>query len=147
MANALHESEIPAFVDSMKDLLQLHRREIERSQVEYKLQDDYKNYGNQWFALTADQGLKHLDKFMSATITEPVTEMSVESSVTSTNCPLNVLSLPTHFAANMWNKTQKLSSSDDGMVQCHGDSSCRMVKSESSKRPHCESWKTRWLPL
>lgn len=135
-------SELPAFVDSMKNLLQLQRKEIERSviaQGEYKLQDDYKKYSVQstkWFTLTADQRLKHLDKFMSATITEPVTEMSVESSVTSTSCPLNVLSVPTHFAANMWNKAQKLSSSDDGMVQCPGDSSSWMVKSESSKRPH-----------
>ena len=93
-------SELPTFVDNMKDLLQQQRKEIERSiiaQGEYKLQDDYKKYGVQsakWFTLTADQRSRCVDKFMSATMLEPTTEFSANSSgiQTNTSCPLNVLS-------------------------------------------------------
>ena len=66
---------------------------------------------------------------------EPMSESS-KSSGTNTSCPLNVLSLPNHFVVNMWKKAQTLSSSDDAMVQCPGDSSSWMVKSESRERPH-----------
>ena len=137
-------SELPTFVDNMKDLLQQQRKEIERSiiaQGEYRLQGDYKKYGVQsakWFTLTADQRSRYIDKFLSATMLEPASELSANSSGirTDTSCPLNVLSLPNHFATSMWKKAQTLSSSDDGMVKCPGDSSSWMVKSESNKRPH-----------
>ena len=63
-------------------------------------------------------------------------ESSAKLSEADTSCPLNVLSLLSHITINMWNKAQKLSTSDNGMVQCPGDSSSWIVKSESNKRPH-----------
>ena len=75
-----------------------------------------------WFTMTADQRSKHVDKFMTAAVLEPISE-SMKSSETDTSCLLNVLSLPNYFAIGMWNKAQNLSNSDDEMVQCPGDSS------------------------
>ena len=134
-------SELPTFVDNMKDLLQQQRKEVERSiiaQGEYKLQENYTKYGVQsvkWFTMTSDQRAKHIDKFMNAALLEPECESS-KSSESNTSCPLSVLSLPSHFAVNMWRKAQTLSSSDDAMVLCPGNTSSWMVKSESSDRPH-----------
>ena len=72
---------------------------------------------------------------MTAAVSEPISELA-KSSETDASCPLNALSLPNHFAIGMWNKAQNLSNTDDEMVQCPGDSSSWMVKSESNKRPH-----------
>ena len=107
-------SELPTFVDNIKDLLQQQSNEIERSIIargEYKLQDDYKKYGVQsakWFTWTADQRSRCIDKFMLATMLEPTTELSANSLGINTNCPLNVPSLPNHFATGMWNKARTL---------------------------------------
>ena len=127
--HAYYASELPTFVDNMKDLLQQQRKEVERSiiaQGEYKLQENYTKYGVQsakWFTMTSDQRAKHIDKFMNAALLEPECESS-KSSESNTSCPLSVLS---HFAVNMWRKAQTLSSSDDAMVLCPGNTSSWMV--------------------
>ena len=135
-------SELPKFVDSMKDLFQQQRKEIERAvldQGEYRLRSEYQSYGVQcakWFTLTADQRSKRLDKFMKADLSVPNLMSSVKPSTSEYSCPLNQLSLPGHFSTDVWNKANRLSQSSDGMVQCPGDKSSWLVKSESSNRPH-----------
>ena len=63
------------------------------------------------FTLTADQKLKHVDKFMSSNLLEPVPESLAKLLGADMSWPLNALSLPSHFTINMWNKAQKFSSS------------------------------------
>ena len=139
---AYKASALPNFVDNMKDLFRQQKLEIERAMIgqgEYRLQTDYESYCihfTKWFTLSQDQRSKRVEKFMKADIlSHSVCSSSVESG--SEPCsPLQELSLPTHFASSMWNKANRLCNSEDGMVQCPGDHSSWMVKSDSNKRPH-----------
>ena len=139
---AYKASALPKFVDNMKDLFRQQRQEIERAMIgqgEYRLQTSYESYcihTTKWFTLTQDQRSKRVDKFMKADI---LSHSSCSSSLESSSeacSPLQELSLPSHFASSMWNKAQRLCNSDDGMVQCPGDHSSWMVKSDSNTRPH-----------
>ena len=140
-------SDLPKFVDHMKDLLQEQRNEVQRSvisQGEYHLEEEFKSYAidqAKWFTLD-DQRKRRVDKFMKAEL-PMITAKSPDSShqgsssnVLMSSLPLDQLALPRHFSRSLWSKAQALSTDMNGMVNCPGDHTSWMVKSESGPRPH-----------
>ena len=148
-------SDLPKFVDHVKDLLQEQRNEVQRSvinQGEYRMQEEFKSFAvdqAKWFTLNDEQRKRRVDKFMKvelSVISAKSPKSSLEgfsSIVSSLDCsssnvssPPDQLALPQHFSRSLWNKAQALSTDVDGMVNCPGDHTSWMVKSESGKRPH-----------
>ena len=141
-------SYLPKFADHMKDLLQEQKNEVQRSiisQGEYRLRPEFKSHvvdQTKWFTLNNEQRQREVDKFMKVQLPLTTTHTPDSSSASSSSnasflsCPLDQLQLPQHFRRNLWSKAQALSSDPDGMVQCPGDHTSWMVKSESGTRPH-----------
>ena len=134
-------SDLPKFVDHMKDLLQEQRNEVQRSVIEYRLQAEFKSYAvdqAKWFTLNDEQRKRQVDKFMKAelpAITTETSDSSSSSNVPTVSCPLDQLTLPQHFSRSLWSKAQSLSSDLDGMVKCPGDHTSWMVKVKAVNVP------------
>ncbi len=136
-------SQLPAFIDHMKSLLQEQRMEIERALAmsgEYRLHSSYSRFGcssQKWFRMSEDQRKKKVENFLHAPLSPVVPSTVTEEQVHKIlKNPLDELNLPQHMITTMWSRAQKLVSDRDGMVRAPGDAAAWMVKSLSGSRPH-----------
>ena len=132
-------SELPTFVDSMKELLEAQQKEIEKSivgQGEYRIRSEYKMYAvdqTKWYTLSETQRRKCVEKFMKADVAP---SKGSPCGLPDASNPLNQLPLPPHFVKDVWAKAARLVSGDNLLVQCPGESMSWMVQSEKTDRPH-----------
>lgn len=132
-------SELPTFVDSMKELLIAQQKEIEKSivgQGEYRIRSEYKMYAvdqTKWYTFSEAQRHKCVEKFMKAD--NPPTKGSLCGLSDASN-PLSQLPLPPHFVKDVWAKAERLVKGDNLLVRCPGESMSWMVQSEKTDSPH-----------
>ena len=129
-------SQLPEFLEKMKRLMEGQKQEIERAIIgsgEYRLRKEYHNLAvesSKWFKMTTEQRQRKIDRFMKATIqVNPPTD---------SNCPLDLLTLPSQLKKSLWEKANDLVKDETAIVRApgDGDESAWMVKSYSGKRPH-----------
>ena len=125
-------SELPKFVDSMKNLFIEQRNEIEKAiigQGEYRIRKEYKACTMdpaKWFTLSEMQHRKHVDKLMKTNVSN-VPAAGSSSNIPVISNPLDQLLLPPHFTNTVWTKAKKLASSENMIVKCLGDAMSWMV--------------------
>ena len=152
--------ELPMFVQTMKDLLQEQKQEIEKAMIgigEYKLLPSYSDLEvphGQWFKKNEKQRHRLLDRFMNAAVRGgqnadlATVEVSEDQSsegffcqaqdTPSTSNPLKCIGLPAGIQSSMWDKVQRYLEDKSSYTRAPGvlDYSCVLVKSTSSTRPH-----------
>lgn len=129
-------SQLPDFVEKMKRLMEGQRQEIERAIIgsgEYRLRNEYRNLAvesSKWFKMTTEQRQRKIDRFRKAAV--------VVDQPPHSNCPLDILSLPSQLKESLWEKASDLAKDETAIVRApgDGDESAWMVKSYSGKRPH-----------
>ena len=152
--------ELPTFVETMKDLLQKQKQEIEKAIIgvsKYKLLPSYSDLEvphSQWFKKNEKQHHSLLDRFMNAAVRGgqnadlATVEVSEEESsegllfqaqdTPCTSNPLKCTGLSEGIQSSMWDKVQKYLEDESSYTKAPGvlDYSCVLVKSTSSTRPH-----------
>ena len=153
--------ELPAFVQTMKDLFEEQKQEIEKAMIgvgEYQLLPAYSNLEiphSQWFKKSEKQRHRLIERFMNSAVrggenvdvktTEACTEdqsgdavVSETQDAPSTSNPLQCTELPVGIQSAMWNKVQKYLEDKSSYTKAPGmlDYSCVLVKSASSTKPH-----------
>ena len=148
------KSELPKFVEKIKELSQEQTREVEHAVVnrgKYRLRPEYKHLEipeSKWFTMSIEQRRSHLTKVHSMTVmslggpetpatsnvqigaTKSQLTVSVESAAKSLNVPLTCLE-------SIWRKAMELISDSNAIAPAPGQTEgSRMVLSYSGKTPH-----------
>ena len=80
--------------------------------------------------MTTEQRQRKIDRFRKAAV--------VVDQPSRSNCPLDILSLPSQLKESLWEKASNLAKDETAIVRApgDGDESAWMVKSYSGKRPN-----------
>ena len=161
------KSELPAFVDHLKSLIDEQERELERAVIgrgKYRFRREFQYLQIEeevWFRMSRDQREKHLKKVAHAQINCLENETAVAQSKELPVDPKKFqsgLNIPLPSVQAIWNKAAELISQPNSIVGApgHGAES-KMVMSRKGKRPHlvtcgkngryscdsdCPSWKS-----
>ena len=126
-------SQLPDFVEHMKELLQAQQKEVERAVAgsgEYRIVSQYSHLGcthQKWFKTNQQQRENKINRFMKATL-GPV---SCDDDEGGSSHPLTSLDLPSYVMETVWNRAKALVEDQSAP----GDSSALMVMSNSGQQP------------